>query len=480
MLTSCSDDELGYDVGNNEVKEVTVSLKISAGEVGDISVTRADYEDENALDGEYMNSLCVFVVNESNTIVAKLVPSSEDDTYDWEGKTYEWTSEEFPISTGTYTVYAFSNWETITEDPTDESGWSSIIAKDVDDPLTDENLNIDIEDPASLVDIENGKYIPMSGSATINVTEGSTSFDVGMDRLVGRVEITIYGESGTDAEDVTLNSFTFGNLANIVPLMSDGTKPTTITYENNYTIDFVDKVLHAVNTDEESTEEEKRDSITFYFYVNETSNTNGFDISLSITRESGESTYTATTTTTNIPRNNVYPLLLSLDPYSVRLTVSAYTSILGMDGYLLYSLINLQEYTLTENPEVNYTGEYSIRLYDITSKYTISPTLWKVGDDEPIENVNWKWNTSDDELEIDTINGTLTATCLTATPDYKYEYSLTATWENSSSSTSQRSYNINVTFIDSEDMPIVTPLSSRSWKPCRNGYDVINLIKKED
>ncbi len=459
--TSCSDD-VGYDVENNAEKEVTVRLSISAGDSGGISVTRADdYTDVNALEGEYMNTLCVFVVDASGVIVEKLTPATSDDG--WAGTWPEWTSDALTLATGSYTVYAFSNWETV-----DNESWNAIIALDEGASLTDNDLNFDIDDPASLVDLTNAdeslrKYIPMSGMRQFDVTESAT-FDVGMDRLVGRVEITIYGETGTDAEDVTLNTLTFGNWANIVPLMKDGTASETITYEKSHTEEFTDVTLYAVSSGDASSE-------SFYFYVNETylGEDNHFDITLSTTRGSVESSYTASTNTTSIPRNNILPIYLTLSSYTLNLNIHAYTSAIGTPE---------SEYTNVTSDE---NDNCIIELLTVTTMFTMSPTI-KNSDGTEVSNVTWTWaktgSTETDNISLDVDDtGMCTFTNLTATTGHVYTFSLTAEWTNTSGVTQTRTYNIQITLVNERPQRNNAPAHS-SWQGWYWDREQLNMYRR--
>ncbi len=456
--TSCSDDDVCYDVGNNEEKEVTVRLSISAGDSGGISVSRADYEDENALDGEYMNTLCVFVVDESNTILAKLEPTSSSS---WAGETPEWTSDALTLATGSYTVYAFSNWETV-----ENESWNAIIAKTADGSttLTESELAIDIDDPASMVDIDSGKYIPMSGKQEITVSSESTSFNVGMDRLVGRVEITIYGETGTDAENVTLNSFAFGNWADIVPLMKGGTASSTITYENKYEKTFEETVLKATTSGEEASSEK------FYFYVNETylSENNHFDITLSTTRGSESSSYTASTSATNIPRNYILPISLSLSTYTLSLDVSAYAGPIGAAERQYYNIEQENEDT------------YTVTLATVTTWFTMTPSLLD-SEENIVSGVSWKWEQTSASgqltTEVSTSDNMLTASGLTATNGYTYSFDLTATWTSTSGVQHTRTFHINIVLSNYQPNYNNAPAHS-SWQRWCWDREQLNMYRR--
>ncbi len=411
-----------------------VRLHVSADLLGDLNASRAT--DPYAEEGEFMNTLCVFVVNSDNVIEAKFGPETILEGYEdaKTGDLTDWTSDELTLTTGEKTVYAFANW-----DNTRSEEWATLIAKEVGDDITDEDLNFVVGDPASKVDIENGSYIPMSGKETATIGEdlnySNQLISVGLDRLVGKVTIAVQGESGEDARAVTIESLSFTGWADNVPMMSDDGTEYDIAYDKGYSAEPGAEVGVGSTVQLAS------------FYVNETRRQGGgFDIAMQTDRYEGTG-YTATTTTTAIPRNCILPLTLTLDQYELVLTPTALTSILGYEAELEYtSPIDFADNT------------YYITMLDVTSTFSIAPSLRYKGSE--VEGVTWEWTYLNvDEAECTTDGGIVSVTSLTATPGYEYGFTLVGSWDATGGTAHSRTYNVKVVF--GEGFPVFRTSRSR-------------------
>ncbi len=430
LLLSCVDgqEEIATTSGEGEA---TVRLHISVGPIGDLNATRAT--DTNATEGELINSLCVFIVDSQGKIEAKIQPDLTTDTDAESGNLEEYTSDQITLTAGTKTIYAFSNWETA-----DNSDWNDLINKSVGDEIGD--LQILIDDPASCVDIEGGKYIPMSGSESATVSSGDLNtkqtVTVELIRLVGKLQVKVQLAEDSE-EEVTVNSLTFSGTANSVWLFRDKT-------DSEMTI--------ALGTDIEKKELNKtitsgsEDNTIATFYVNESSQSyesgqDGFGITLTSNAYNDEMTASSyTSTITSIDRNHIYVINLTLE--ALQLDISAQTSILGVDGEKPYNASAVQK-------EDN---NYSIALYDVTSSFTITPTLTNNSN-----TITWEWtytgsDSTEEEIKISkSSDGTLTVTQLTATPGHEYPFVLEASWNDGVAHS--RTYNITVGFVDSSTAP---------------------------
>ena len=309
LLTGCSDaqDDIEQVIGDEGCR---VSIRVGA---SDNVETKAG-DDPNALAGEFINELCVFVVDGEGTIEQKFLASSTAPNGDFTGEpstgdAYEWRSNEFVLPAGKKTIYAFANWSTANDD-----SWSAIINdKSVGETLKDTDLAITINNPAGSVDLANGKYIPMSVKQEVNVTVDQT-IRVELVRLVGRVNIQL---KNAKASQVSVTSFTMGQFANKVALMPEG-NATGVDFNQTYSTFSVEapQVITGNNGVH-----------TFNFYVNETENNTPFSIQLTADGKN----YVATTTTTAIPRNNILPLNLTISESDLNLKVTAYIAPIG--GY---------------------------------------------------------------------------------------------------------------------------------------------------
>ncbi len=434
LLASCYDDD-GSDA-QRATGPVTVRFHVSADGLGDLNNTRA--ADPYAVDGEFMHSLCVFVVDANGVIEAKFGPDILDGNADAViGNLTDWTSDTLTLSVGPKTIYAFSNWENM-----DSSEWEALIAKTVGESITDADLNFTVDDPASKVNIAGGQYIPMSGKATATVSDdlnySSQLISVGMDRLVSKVTIAINGETGDYAKVDTLGVLTFSGWADKVPMMSDDLNDYTYNYNGYYSKELNQSIgIGATGVNIAS------------FYVNESyrpSTEDGYEITLDTDRYGG-TFYTATTARHDIQRNYIYPITLTLDQYVLDLEVHAWTSPLGIEEVPYYNI------------EVD-GNTYRITLLDVTSTFKIAPSLLDSGGNE-VSVVSWKWTyvnyTYNDGKGDGSVveygsDGSVTVTGLTATPGYEYGFTLVVDWTTTSSSnvttSHSRTYNFFVTLVE--------------------------------
>lgn len=308
LLTGCSDaqDDIEQVIGDEGCR---VSIRVGA---SDNVETKAG-DDPNALEHEFINELCVFVVD-GEKIEQKFLASSTEANGTFSGKpstgdAYEWRSDEFVLPAGKKTIYAFANWNTV-----NDVSWNAIINKSVGGTLSDADWGITIEDPAGKVDLANGKYIPMSVKQEVNVTVDQT-IRVELVRLVGRVNIQL---KNAKASQVSVTSFSMAYFADKVALMPER-NATDVAYDLVCPTSFESLTING------------GESKTFQFYVNETKNVNqttGFSIGL---QTADKKNYGATTGATAIPRNNILPLNLTISESDLNLVVTAYIAPIG--GY---------------------------------------------------------------------------------------------------------------------------------------------------
>lgn len=364
LLTGCSDaqDDIEQVIGDEGCR---VSIRVGA---SDNVETKAG-NDDNALAGEFINELCVFVVDDQGKIEQKFQASSTDANGIFTGEpstgdAYEWRSNEFVLPAGKKTIYAFANWGTVTEEQ-DNGDWKAIINKSVGETLSDANLEITIDNPAGKVDLANRKYIPMSVKQEVNVTVDQT-IRVELVRLVGRVNIQL---KNAKASPVTVASFTMGQFADRVALMPGGTDEI-ITYNTTYSTFGSPSTIEAGK------------SHTFQFYVNETENNTPFSIQLTADNKN----YSATTTTTAIPRNNILPLNLTISESDLNLVVTAYIAPIGGYPVQVYTSGDLTQaaaysVTLPEGCSFQVTGS----LADGTKGKCVLDYVGTTGQNENIE-----------------------------------------------------------------------------------------------
>lgn len=331
LLTGCSDaqDDIEQVIGDEGCR---VSIRVGA---SDNVETKAG-NDDNALDHEFINELCVFVVDGEGKIEQKFLASSTDANGTFTGKpstgdAYEWRSNEFVLPAGKKTIYAFANWSTASN-----NYWNTIINKSVGGTLSDADLGITIDNPAGKVDLTSEtdkKFIPMSVKQEVNVTVDQT-IRVELVRLVGRVNIQL---KNAKASQVSVTSFTMGQFANKVALMPEGTA-TGVNFNQVCPASFKSLTING------------GESKTFQFYVNETKNANattGFSIGL---ETADNKNYSATTEAKAIPRNNILPLNLTISESDLNLEVTAYIAPIGgypVQVYTSSGLTGKAEYSVT-------------------------------------------------------------------------------------------------------------------------------------
>ncbi len=465
LAASCLSDD--YDTETASAGAPSIRLYITANGMGDLNATRTDYtrgetrytpstetgETEAGEDGEFINSLCVFVVNSSNEIEYKFLATTSspsgfgsDASAAGSGNLLAHSINLINSSTGGFissittgkkTIYAFANWETLDTTKDDIDGTTEgnrTLVNDIIDPdngldvgdeLSSEDLQLWIYDPASKINLDTEKgtlyYIPMSGMTTATISEdlnySSQLISVGLDRLVGKVRLSVLPETTPDDTDqskenakgtitetradaytcVEISKLKFSNGADKVALFSDNTPSGTINYTKVYKGSDMKKLnenLWSSNTctiDNETTPVAKDIA---EFYINETvlpsgSTPNGFDVALFTTRD-GEGGYnyysTGVSQETSVLRNEIYPLLLTLDVVTVDFDESK---------------IRTAGIGTTETKYLNYeetpNGTYVFELLDVTTSVILTPVLKINNSTTDVNNVTWKLEINLDE-----------------------------------------------------------------------------------
>lgn len=293
LAASCMEEEQCDTCSKYPVK---VQLNITAEEEHSLN-TRATEVGQNH---EYINTLCVLLVKDGK-VVKNLLPDLSANAAATTGDLKNYTSELFELESGDYTVYAFAN---MSETYLDE--WSTIsgLAKGAD-VSADYFSSMVLTDPADTLDFST-YFIPMSAKQVVTVDASTRSISIGLDRLVSKIRINV------TPTDVKVNSLTFGGCANGVKLFADGGTASSIAYDVKKTMNF---------TNPQSTVAD--------FYVNATEESgHPFSVELTTNEYSG-TTYTATTTRDELPRNSIFPLTLQLNQYGLDLDAQCWVSPIG-------------------------------------------------------------------------------------------------------------------------------------------------------
>lgn len=399
LLSSCYTDE--YDGCPTDGQQpVAVRLNISAGEPGDLNATRAEGDEIEGEQHEFMHTLYIYIVDRSGRLVKKFENPLEGSALALTGDVKSWQTRKFTLEPGTYTVFAFANIDEyqgwVYDEDTQLSGYEFI-----HDEFKEEGglrvtfYDFRLVDPASKIKFNNGMFIPMSAKEEITITENYdlnsvNTIDIGLDRLVTKVKMTI----NDAAENIPANStITFGNYSENVPLMGK---------DDNENVD--DFTTYFGKRTKSTTIENVNSGDVLTFYVNETLDgaEKPFTVTLSTENSSGVSTYTATTERTELPRNSIYPLTLTFSDFGISITPRAWLEVLGI-GYKV-------EYTPVED------GVYRVELAT-GSYFELTPEAITAGD-ATISGVTWEW-TQDGNLpkgyvvkidgNTDTVTGNLPA-----------------------------------------------------------------------
>ncbi len=452
-LTACSSDDLSEYSGSASGAQ-KLTLVIAANGESDLN-TRAAGDEYAGDDGEFINTLCLFIVDEDGKIEYKFTGddlSDNDKALAATGNLQSCTVDmgSASLSLGDKTVYAFANWATA-----DNSAWTAITALGIGNSLTPDMLAISLDDPAANVDIENGMYIPMSGTQTMDAAEDinytSRTVLVTLDRLVGKMDITL--EPGED-EGATVYKLTFSGLADKVALFNEYKPSETASNTIEFTL---------INSETTISKGETYPCGTFY--VNETERTateGGFPVYMELYKETyGESVYTATTNTTAIPRNYIYPLVLSLDTYECSLNdVKGYASpISGMES----------EYEISDAMK-DTDGHFIVSVPDVTTSVSFTPVITTEG--TTVTGVTWTL-TDSDGTSVTATDGALTTTSFNAVSSTTYSYTLSGEWTDGIV-THSRQYAIEIDF--TSDRPVYK--APYLWrKGVAGAGEVLNMLQ---
>ena len=473
MLASCSfEDEVG-DCGG---ESATMRISVSAGEIGDLNGTRAGggtYADEH----ELMHSLYVYIVDGSGNIVKRFDNPITGYDEAATGDLVEWTSEPFELNPGTYTIYAFSNFE----------GHTGIIdasqaAQSADDFITssfgktvDTNVltKFRLVNPAGEIKLTGNDgetvFIPMSAKMeSVQVTPTTPELSVALVRLVSKVKLTMPAEDiNTDAASVK-----FSNYSTNVPLLGELYTPdddysynTNTTYYGGRNASTTASLSSATNNND--------GTITASLYVNETPpGDEYFTVTLNTGNSSnGEiSTYVSSTLRTDIPRNTIYPLTLAFPDFAPQITWQSWEAGIGSvpvevvadeKNYIVkIASGNLFRFSVTGVDNGDFTG-----------------ATWNFVDDVTMQITNITNEGSRLSGAVSAGLGVGTQIPLIVTVNWTGSYADSSTGSKADRNFS-RSYNVTIEIIDIWDTVYKQGTHSGSWRAYRLTPEVLNMFIK--
>lgn len=409
LAASCMEEEQCDTCSKYPVK---VQLNITAEEEHSLNTRNTEVGQNH----EYINTLCVLLVKDGK-VVKKLLPDLKANAAAKTGDLKNYTSELFELESGVYTVYAFANmYDTYLAE------WSTIsgLAEKADVSSVDFS-NMVLKNPAEKLDFST-YFIPMSAKQDVTVDASTRIISIGLDRLVSKIRINV------TPTDVKVNSLTFGGCANGVKLFADGGTASSIAYDVEKTMNF---------TDPQSTVAD--------FYVNATEESgHPFSVELTTNEYSG-TTYTATTTRDELPRNSIFPLTLQLNQYGLDLKAQCWVSPIG--SLPVEVTVGFQQDTyevdVPEGCQFAFTVN-SVQAAGSSSSVTNVSSVWTIPDG--ITGIAFDGETSG----VKTVKGHITAAV-----DHDFELSAKVTWTDAGS-TYNRIYTIVLHTKDLTKFPLTT------------------------
>ncbi len=342
LLASCySEDEMdGCFLAAPDGGKATVRIGVTAERSGSAPSVKAG-SDQNARLGEYIHQLCVLIVdNTTNTLEWKFLSDGSSDPAFAAGSDAEdgnlenWTSEPIEISTGQKTIYAFANWAGV-----QNTAWNNLIGLSVGTtPVSSDPDQIIIDDPASKISIgtQPFQYIPMSGSIAVTVTANTGIISLPIDRLVSRVRLSLQLPEGVTLSEGA--SLEFAGCAQNVGLFRTLTDAAQAGTHAAYSFPLTATGGTTAQTVDVGN-----------FYVNETLLSQPFTVTLHTgnTTGAGIVDYTAQTALTDLPRNSIYPLTLTLAETEPGLEARAWLSAIGALPVEIVATADAETYLVT-------------------------------------------------------------------------------------------------------------------------------------
>lgn len=420
-LASCSFDD---DIVESRERPATMQLSITAREEGDLN-TRAE-SFETGQDHEYMHNLLVLFIQDGK-VVKKFLPDLRYNEAALGGNLKEWTSEEFTLDPGTYTVYAFANIDSYFS-----TDWSSLTG--LEEGASVASLDIDKivldDDPASKLDFSN-YFIPMSAKEEVAVTSDTRNISIGLDRLVSKIRMSITGKT-----DTKVTALSFGGYADKIGLFSD-----TPVNNMQYTCKHI-----VLNGEENQSIQLSKDGTYQFadFYVNSSPANSGYKVTLDTDEKNG-TTYTATTTRKELPRNSIFPIVLNLTGYEVSLNLRCWVSPIGNVPVEVELSPDPDYYTCTIPEGCQF--EFTVGVTPVSSSGTPAVTDLKGAwtfDKESITGLVFDNYTEGDT----TVKGHVTASA-----GETFNLTFDVTWTPEGGNLTTRRYNVEITTGNIADFP---------------------------
>lgn len=416
-----------------------VTIRIGAAETAE---TKAMHGDENAVEGEFIHSLHLFIVDSENSIEKHITVTPESADLDEAEKAmaakgnlpqYTTTVDLMP---GTKTMYAFANMKNAVT--TGNQNMEELLSGLEEGEAWDENIqSYVIQNPAQTVDIEEGKYIPMSVRQEVDLTTNGQRVSLSLVRMVAKIRATLTNRQGAT---VSISGLKMSSFASSVPLFK---QEDTNTGENAWTYEDADLNFTLANDGSYNIPE---------FYVNETT---GGGYVLTLTIDGVE--YAGRLTTPDILRNHVLPVALNLSDVNLELTIKAHVAPIG--GYPVE--VNLTDPTLTENYAINLPEGCTFSIEGLFRT--------QAGGENPV--TGWTWTIQDASASLIGLDG---ETAMPLTGHLTALQGQTATLEFTVSQPNRVTGTLQITTVPLQDMG--TPYSNAvDWLSTPLLYEPIHL-----
>lgn len=461
MLSSCSLDDDAAECPDPNAP-ATVRVSVSAGEPGDLNGTRAG-DDVNADEHEFMHTLYLCILDERGYVQEMF--HEDDGTLQnliageaaaATGDVLNWTSENFTLAPGTYTIYAFANVDGYMGD-NDQTQNVDVMGYLQDQFKMGGGVRTDLpssrlNDPAGKINFNGGMFIPMSAKKTITVTPNTRDISIGLDRLVSKVQLTVPSD-----EYVSTNSTVqFSGYSQNVPLLGA---------DNG---GYGNAQLYGERTAETAAMPFNQPGEVVSFYVNETNMGDPFTVTFNTgKRGNGDvSTYVAKTQRTNIPRNSIYPLSLTFPKFAPQFTWQSWEASIG--EVPVEVVVEEDNYIV----EIASGNTFKFTVTGVQGGMLTNAT-WGFGEDVSTKITNIQNNGA-------TLGGAISAGVgvsipLTVTVNWTGNYSSGTTTEEKNFT---RTYNVIIETINIWDTEYKQNTRSGSWRAYRLAPEVLNMFIK--
>lgn len=320
LTFGCASGERGANGDPDLPEMVEVNLQVGVSDASGALQTKAS--DANALEGEQINSLVVFIVDASGKVEKKFQPDLTGDEQAKVGNLTNWSSGSFEITGGVKQIYAFANWESLNNETLNKA---IATAEGQEMPKLPETVSW----KNNSFDPNNNKFLPMSFSETWTVSSG-TKKKIELVRLVSRLKVTVKNEAGHIIKVKSIKISPFNISSYLFDKSTNDILPTD--EKKSWNTDNIIQNEVSLNNNE------SLDNLN-WIYVNESEEDKGFKVELETISEGNNFTHQNdfhggtkyTSFIKQIPRNHFWKLNLVFASYKLTLGIEGQNPPIG--GY---------------------------------------------------------------------------------------------------------------------------------------------------